>query len=44
MLFKKKLAWYSIINYTTDFVQIPKNFMLVSIICFHTLFKIPRCN
>ena len=32
--------WYSIINW--DFIEISQNFMLVSIICFHTLFKIPH--
>ena len=33
---------YGIINQCIDFVQISQNFMLVSIICFHTLFKIPH--
>ena len=35
--------WYNMINWSTDFVQISENFMLESIICFCTLFKIPHC-
>ena len=34
--------WYSIIDWSTDFIQISQNFMLVSFICFCILFKIPH--
>ena len=48
MLCKKKTKQeinmrYSITNKSMDFVQISQNFMLVSIFCFHTSFKIPHC-
>ena len=45
MLFLKKEihTWYSISNYSKDFVQISQNFVLVSIIFLHVLFKILHC-
>ena len=33
---------HSIINLITNFVQMSQNFMLVSIICFYILLKIPH--
>ena len=41
MFKKKRKLTYDTVLLTTAFIQISQNFMLVFIICFHPLFKIP---